>query len=135
MRTCLLDLNNYLNIAKMIIVWNRATQETFLKTRFNIFRSQKYIKKGYVEMTKKIYLEPLKKCPGSLCFTLLTLLLKAVKLFDQSSWKGLKLAYIQKFKTKDFQQLLRKTEKVTIYRWHVQVFMIEVQKIVRGHHQ
>ena len=50
-----------------------------------IFRCQKYVKKGYIEMTKKIYLEPLKKCPGSLCFTLLTLLLKAVKLFDQSS--------------------------------------------------
>ena len=57
----------------------------FLKAQFVIFRCQKYVKKGYIEMTKKIYLEPLKKCPGSLCFTLLTLLLKTVKLFDQSS--------------------------------------------------
>ena len=42
---CLWNLNNYLNIVKMIVVWNRATQETFLKTRLIIFRRQKYIKK------------------------------------------------------------------------------------------
>ena len=55
----------------MIIVGNRATQETFLNSQFVIFRCQKYVKKGYIEMTKKIYLETLKKCPGSLCFQLL----------------------------------------------------------------
>ena len=42
----LVDLNNYLNIAKMIVVGNGATQETFLKARFVIFRCQKYVKKG-----------------------------------------------------------------------------------------
>ena len=55
----------------MIVVGNRATQETFLKARSVIFRCQKYAKKGYIGMTKKIYLETLIKCPGSLCFPLL----------------------------------------------------------------
>ena len=55
----------------MIVVGNRATQETFLKARSVIFRCQKYAKKGYIEMTKKNYLETLIKCPGSLCFPLL----------------------------------------------------------------
>ena len=45
-------------------MWNRATQETFWKARFVIFRSQKYVKKGYIEITKKIYLEPLKNVLG-----------------------------------------------------------------------
>ena len=31
----------------------------FLKARFLNFRCQKYVKKGYMEMTKTIYLEPL----------------------------------------------------------------------------
>ena len=39
--------------------------------RFVIFEVSKIRKKGYIEMRKKIYLEPLKKCPGSLYFTLL----------------------------------------------------------------
>ena len=55
----------------MIVVGNGATQETFLKARFVIFGCQKYVKKGYVEMTKKIYLKTFKKCPGSLHFPLL----------------------------------------------------------------
>ena len=42
----------------------------FLKARFVIFKVLKICKKGYMEMTKKIYLETL-KCPGSLDFTLL----------------------------------------------------------------
>ena len=46
------------------LVENRAAQETFLKARFVIFRCQKYVKKGYMEMTKTIYLEPLKSVPG-----------------------------------------------------------------------
>ena len=46
------------------VVENRAAQETFLKARFVIFRCQKYVKKGYMEMTKTIYLEPLKSVPG-----------------------------------------------------------------------
>ena len=57
----------------MIVVGNRAIQETFLNSQFVIFRYQKYVKKGYIEMTKKIYLETFKKCPGSLCFPLLKL--------------------------------------------------------------
>ena len=51
-------LRIYLNIAKMIVVGNGATQRTLLKARFVIFRCQKYVKKGYIEMTKKIYLQP-----------------------------------------------------------------------------
>ena len=54
-----------------LVVVNRRTQETFLKSRFVIFRCQKYVKKGYMEMTKEIYLETLKKCPKSLHFPLL----------------------------------------------------------------
>ena len=46
------------------MVRNRATQETFLKARFAVFRCQKYVKKGYIEMTKKIYLELLKSVLG-----------------------------------------------------------------------
>ena len=35
------------------------------------FSGLKHIKKGYIEMTEKIYLEAFEKCPGSLCFPLL----------------------------------------------------------------
>ena len=56
----------------MIVVENRATQDQFLKARFVIFRCQKFVKKGYIEMTTKIYLETLKKCPGLICFPLLS---------------------------------------------------------------
>ena len=44
----------------------------FLKAWFVIFKSQKYVKKGYMEMTKTIYLEPLKKVLG---YSILQLLL------------------------------------------------------------
>ena len=54
-----------------LVVGNGATDETFLKARFVIFTCQKYVKNGYLEMTKKIYFETLKKCPGSLHFSLL----------------------------------------------------------------
>ena len=37
----------------MIVVGNRATQDHFLKAQFVIFRCQKYVKKGYIETTKK----------------------------------------------------------------------------------
>ena len=50
------------------VVENRAAQETFLKARFVIFRCQKYVKKGYMEMTKTIYLETLKSVPGCSIF-------------------------------------------------------------------
>ena len=49
----------------------------FLKAQFVIFRCQKYVKKEYIEMTKKIYLETLKKCPGLLHFPLLRIQLFA----------------------------------------------------------
>ena len=54
-----------------LVVRNGATQKTFLKSRFVIFRCQNYVKKGYMEMTKEIYLQTLKKCPKSLHFPLL----------------------------------------------------------------
>ena len=54
----------------MIVVGNGATQDHFLKSRFVIFRCQKYVKIGYIEMTTKIYLATFKKCPRSLHFSL-----------------------------------------------------------------
>ena len=57
----------------MIAVDNRAIQIRFLRPQFVIFRCQKICKKGYIEMTKKFYLETSKKCAGSLCFPLLLL--------------------------------------------------------------
>ena len=40
----------------------------FLKAQFVIFRCQKYVKKGYIEMRKWIYLEPSKSVPGCSIF-------------------------------------------------------------------
>ena len=34
------------------VVENEATQKAFLKSQFVIFRCQKYVKKGYIEMRK-----------------------------------------------------------------------------------
>ena len=39
-----------------LVLGNGVTQETLLKSRFVIFRCQKYVKKGYMEVTKKITL-------------------------------------------------------------------------------
>ena len=36
----------------------------FLKTQFVIFRCQKYVKKGYVEMGEQLHLEPWKSVLG-----------------------------------------------------------------------
>ena len=56
----------------MIVVGNRLTQDHFSKVSiYNISGLKKY-KKGYIEMTKKIYLETFEKCPGSVYFPLLT---------------------------------------------------------------
>ena len=55
-----LDLNNYLNIAKMII-----------QSQFIIFQVLKNIKKVYIEITEKIYYETFEKCPGLVYFPLL----------------------------------------------------------------
>ena len=54
-----------------LVVVNRPTQKMFLKSRFEIFRCQKDLKKGYIGMRKKNYLEALKKCPESVHFPLL----------------------------------------------------------------
>ena len=37
-----------------LVLGNGATEETFLKSRFVIFRCQKYVKKGYMEMKNKL---------------------------------------------------------------------------------
>ena len=63
--------SNYLNIAKMIVVENRPTQDHFSKVSIYNFSGLKNIKKRYIEMTKKIYLETFEKCPRSVCFPLL----------------------------------------------------------------
>ena len=55
----------------MIVVYNEATQDHFSRSQFVFFRCQKYVRKGYIEMRKKIYLESLKKCARSLHFPLL----------------------------------------------------------------
>ena len=59
----------------MIVVGNRPAHDTSQKSQFIIFQVLKNIKKGYIEMTKKIYLETFEKCPGSVYFPLLTLTL------------------------------------------------------------
>ena len=55
----------------MIVVENAATQDHFSKISIYNFLGPKNMKKGYMEMTKKIYLEAFEKCPGSLHFPLL----------------------------------------------------------------
>ena len=64
-------LNNYLNIAKMIVVGNRPTQDHFSKVSIHNFSGLKKYKKGYIEMIEKNYLETFEKCPGSVYFPLL----------------------------------------------------------------
>ena len=59
----------------MIVVENRPTQDHFSKVSIYNFSGLKNIKKWYIEMTKKIYLETFEKCPGSVCFPLLQTLL------------------------------------------------------------
>ena len=44
---------------------------SLLNASINNFSGLKYIKRGYIEMTKKIYLVTFEKCPRSLCFPLL----------------------------------------------------------------
>ena len=55
----------------MIVVRNRATQDHFSKVSIDSFLGLKNMKKGYTEMTKKIYLEAFEKCPGLVHFSLL----------------------------------------------------------------
>ena len=44
----------------MIVVGNRPTQDHFSKVSIYNFSG---LKKGYIEMTEKIYLETFEKCP------------------------------------------------------------------------
>ena len=55
----------------MIVVENRPTQDHLSKVSICNFSGLKNIKKGYIEMTEKIYLETFDKCPGSVYFPLL----------------------------------------------------------------
>ena len=66
----------------MIVAYNEATWENFLKARFVIFKCQKYVKKGYIDMTKKIYLGTLKR-------------VHQVAPFPTTNWK---VAYYQNLK-------------------------------------
>ena len=81
---CRSDLNNFF---LSLVAWNRPTQKTFLKSRFVIFRCQKYIKKRVHRNRKKKLPWALKKCPGSLYLPLLTkqLNLISVKLQNVSA--------------------------------------------------
>ena len=49
----------------MIVVENRATQETVFKVSICNFLGPKNVKKGYMEMTKKNHLETLKSVLGN----------------------------------------------------------------------
>ena len=51
----LAGLNNYLNIASN---GKQSDLRDFLKAQLVIFRCQKYVKKGYMEMGEQLYLEP-----------------------------------------------------------------------------
>ena len=55
----------------MIVVGNRPAQDHFSKVSIYNFSGLKKYKKGYIEMTEKIYLETFEKCPGSVYFPLL----------------------------------------------------------------
>ena len=46
----------------------QSDPENSLKAQFVIFRCQKYVKKGYMEMGEQLYLEPLKGAPGRSVF-------------------------------------------------------------------
>ena len=51
---------------------NRPTQDHFSKVSIYNFSGLKNMKKGYIEMPKKIHLETFEKCPGSVYFPLLS---------------------------------------------------------------
>ena len=51
-----------INITYRSVKWSEP--ENFLKSQFVIFRCQKYVEEGYIEMTKKIYLETLRSVLG-----------------------------------------------------------------------
>ena len=55
----------------MIVVENWATQNHFSKVSIYNFLGLKNMKKGHIEMTKRICLETFVKCPGKLHFPIL----------------------------------------------------------------
>ena len=59
-------LNNYLY--DVFSSMKQSDPENSLKAQFTIFRCQKYVKKGYMEMGEQLYLEPLKSAPGHSVF-------------------------------------------------------------------
>ena len=61
----LVGLNNYFYVFSSM---KQSDPENSLKAQFVIFRCQKYVKKGYMEMGKWIYLGPLKNAPGRSIF-------------------------------------------------------------------
>ena len=61
-----------------IVVENRPTQDHFSKVSIHNFSGLKICKKGYIEITKKIYLETFEKCPGLVCFSLLRKILMSL---------------------------------------------------------
>ena len=70
----------------MIVVENRATQDHFSKVSIYNFLGLKNMKKGYIEMTKKNYLETFEKYPGSPCFSLLKRYAKYGKYTDLKTY-------------------------------------------------
>ena len=61
----------YYNKCLNICSGKRSDPRSLLNPSIYNFSGLKDIKRGYIEMTKKIYLETFKKCPGLLCFPLL----------------------------------------------------------------
>ena len=55
----------------MIVVKTDRPRITSQKSQFIIVQALKKYKKGYIEITEKIYLETFEKCPGPVCFPLL----------------------------------------------------------------
>ena len=53
--------NNYFYVFSSMKL---SDPENSLKAQFAIFRCQKYVKKGYMEMGEQLYFEPLKSVPG-----------------------------------------------------------------------
>ena len=58
----MVGLNNYFYDAFSSM--KQSDPENSLKAQFAIFRCQKYVKKGYMEMGEQLYFEPLKSVPG-----------------------------------------------------------------------
>ena len=62
----MVGLNNY--FYDVFSSMKQSDPENSLKAQFVIFRCQKYVKKGYMEMGEQPYLGPLKNAPGRFVF-------------------------------------------------------------------